>query len=123
MDPIAENTIVDQYGGHILEANCPLESWLDENNDKLGRSYTFTVTEKDTVDAVNTGNTMRFANHADNFYANCEAKIFYIRGYYQAVLVAKHKIRPNEELFFDYGFKVDLDWLKCYEDKYINGFN
>ena len=65
MDVIETDVVIEQYGGHCNEPNCPLESWLDENNDKLGRSYQFTFTESEVVDALNTGNLMRFANHAD----------------------------------------------------------
>jgi len=85
-----------------------------EINDKIGRSYTFDIDTEITVDAMNLGNLMRFANHASQEYANCTTKICFARGSYRAVLVAKRDILVNEELTFDYGFSPDIDWVFSY---------
>lgn len=90
-----------------------------EINDKIGRSYTFDIDTEITVDALNIGNLMRFANHADIDYANCTTKICFARGSYRAVLAAKRDIATNEELTFDYGFSLDIDWVKGYYEKYV----
>lgn len=90
-----------------------------EINDKIGRSYTFDIDTEITVDAINLGNMMRFANHANQEYANCTTKICFARGSYRAVLVAKRDIQENEELTFDYGFSPDIDWVHCYNKKYV----
>ena len=62
---------------------------------------------------------MRFANHADFSLANCIIKIVFSKGTYHAVLVANRDIDENEELFFDYNIKKDLDWLTQYNEKFV----
>ena len=90
-----------------------------EINDRIGRSYTFDVDTDVSVDAINTGNLMRFANHADTEYANCTTKIYFAKGTYRAVLMAKRDIAANEELTFDYGFDPCIDWVKSYNQKFV----
>lgn len=88
-------------------------------NDKIGRSYTFDIDTEITVDALNLGNLMRFANHADSEFANCTTKICFARGSYRAVLVARRDISINEELTFDYGFDPNIDWVFYYNEKFV----
>ena len=88
-------------------------------NDKIGRSYTFDIDTEITVDALNLGNLMRFANHADQEFANCTTKICFARGSYRAVLVARRDVAANEELTFDYGFDPNIDWVFGYNEKYV----
>lgn len=93
-----------------------------EINDRIGRSYTFDIDTEVTVDAINIGNLMRFANHADQYYANCTTKICFARGSYRAVLVAKKDININEELCFDYGFDPKIDWVESYNCKFVHPY-
>ena len=93
-----------------------------EINDRIGRSYTFDIDTEITVDAINLGNLMRFANHADQEYANCTTKICFAKGSYRAVLVAKRDIQAREELTFDYGFSPEIDWVKGYNQKYVHPY-
>lgn len=92
---------------------------MNEINDSLGRSYGFDVDLNTTLDAVNAGNLMRFANHSEFAIANCTTEIRFTRGTSRACLVAKRFIKEGEELFFDYGFKKQLDWLDMYKKKYL----
>lgn len=73
--------------------NCPVEEFLYEINDSLGRSYGFGVDQHTDLDAINTGNMMRFANHADYTVANCRTEIRFSRGTSIACLVANRHIK------------------------------
>ena len=115
-----------EYSGQISRVlsddQCKLEVFLSEINDYIGRSYGFDVDSEISVDALNTGNLMRFANHADPWYANCTTKICFARGSYRAVLVSKRPIEENEELTFDYGFSPEISWVKGYNEKFVEPF-
>ena len=91
-------------------------------NDSLGRSYGFTVDGQTDLDAVSTGNLMRFANHTAKQVANCNTDIRFARGTSRACLVSTRFIKAGEELFFDYNFNKKLDWLDHYNIKFIDGF-
>ena len=77
---------------------------MTEVNDSLGRSYGFTLNDQMTLDAINVGNLMRFANHANIKYSNCKVKLCFALGTVRAVLSAKRNIAAGEELHFDYMF-------------------
>ena len=120
LDPIPANEYITVYAGEVVNLNCPLIIFLNEMNDSLGRSYGFTIDNGTEVDAVNTGNLMRFANHADASLCNCMPKIVFSKGTYHAVLVAKRDIAANEELFFDYYIRnKELVWLNEYKSKFV----
>ena len=75
-----------------MNTKCPLVNYLQDVNDMLGRSYVFTIDSETDVDAVNTGNLMRFANHAEDEMANCIVNIIFAKGDYNATLVASRDI-------------------------------
>ena len=72
-----------------------------------------------TLDAINVGNLMRFANHANIKYSNCKVKLCFALGTVRAVLSAKRNIAAGEELHFDYMFQQNLSWLQEYNKKYV----
>jgi SET domain-containing protein len=104
-EDIKQNEFIIDYGGYITRVDeCDFEHFLNDINDSLGRSYGFTIDEKTDLDAIDTGNLMRFANHSERQVANCVTEIRTVRGSGHACLVARRPITKGEELFFDYTF-------------------
>ena len=89
-------------------------------NDLKGRSYCFTQDKVNTIDAIYVGNLMRFANHACDALANCHIKIVFAQGMQRVCLVAKRNIEEGEELYFDYHFSKEFEWLNEYNNRYTN---
>ena len=83
-------------------------------NDFRGRSYGFTVDQATTLDAVYAGNLMRFANHSTEALANCSIRLVFAQAMPRVCLYSKRNIDIGEELFFDYGFVKEFEWLKEY---------
>ena len=75
LDSLEEDEFIIEYTGEIFDDSCPLNNYLTGVNDSLGRSYGFTLNDTKTLDAINVGNLMRFANHADIKYSNCKVKL------------------------------------------------
>ena len=87
-------------------------------NDFRGRSYGFTVDKQITLDAIYSGNLMRFANHSCQALSNCKIKIIFAQGMPRVCLFSSRVIEPGEELFFDYCFNLEFDWLDLYNKKF-----
>ena len=104
LEDLQEDDFIIEYTGEFFDDQCPLNNFLTEVNDSLGRSYGFTLNDQMTLDAINVGNLMRFANHANIKYSNCKVKLCFALGTVRAVLSAKRNIEAGEELHFDYMF-------------------
>ena len=122
LEDLKENEFIIEYTGEIFDGECLFKDYLNNVNDSLGRSYGFDLQEDMAVDAINCGNLMRFANHADKKYANCKVKLCFARGTVRVALIASKFINAGEELHFDYMFQQKLDWLQGYNTKYVNPF-
>lgn len=105
LEDLKENEFIIEYIGKIFDGECPLDDYLRVANDDLGRSYGFDIEEELSVDAINVGNLMRFANHAEKKYSNCNVKLFFARGSMRVALIASRSILAGEELHFDYMFQ------------------
>ena len=71
-----------------------------------------------SLDAVYTGNLMRFANHSHTELANCYIRLRFAQGMQRVCLFSGKNIEAGEELFFDYCFKKEFEWLNAYNEKY-----
>ena len=66
---------------------------------------------------------MRFANHSTEHLANCRIKLIFSQGMPRVCLFSKRNIEIGEELFFDYCFIKEFEWLKNYDEKYTSVIN
>jgi uncharacterized protein len=92
--------IIEYTGEHISQ----------EEADRRGGKYLFTVTKKVTIDGKGRSNTARYINHscAPNAEAVRDVEDLKIQIY------AKRRIEPGEEILYDYG--------KEYWDTHIKPF-
>jgi len=76
-EKIKKDKIIMEYTGKVVR-NENLKDQVDSIiNDFRGRSYGFTLDDKTALDAVYTGNLMRFANHSSSNLINCMIKILF----------------------------------------------
>lgn len=62
----------------------------------------------------------RYVNHSSFGYENSYARAKFVRGNIRIGLFAQRKILKNEEIFFDYMLKVNVNWLIKYNRLYSN---
>jgi uncharacterized protein len=102
---IQKNEIIDYYRGRLIS---------NDEADKLDNRYMFEVNSRWTIDGSNRRNLARYFNHSCR--PNAESDV---RGH--AVLVrARKKIKPDEEITYDYGedyFDIFLKPVGCKCDK------
>ncbi|KAI0088940.1 hypothetical protein BDY19DRAFT_946906 [Irpex rosettiformis] len=68
-----------------------------------GLNYMFAHTSTQYIDAQSAGNETRYINHASKEMANVAAEFRLVNGEQQIGFFATKTIKPNQELFFDYG--------------------
>ena len=96
--PIKKGDCIIEYVGDILTTD-------DEVNERGGQ-YLFEVSKKKTIDGSLRSNTARYINHACR--PNCEVDIVKTRVF----IYAKRNIKPEEELFYDYGKDFWNEYIK-----------
>lgn len=86
------------------------EKISEEEANRRGGKYLFTITDKVTIDGKGRENTARYINHscAPNAEAERDEEKLIVR------ILAKRRIMPGEEIFYDYG--------KEYWDEHIKPF-
>lgn len=77
-----------------------------EQEDKVNSRYLFEVHARKTIDGAPRWNTARYINHSCR--PNCEPNIHKGRVY----IHAKRRIKPGEELSYDYGTNYFNEFLK-----------
>ncbi|MEX1027311.1 MAG: SET domain-containing protein-lysine N-methyltransferase [Candidatus Paceibacterota bacterium] len=97
----AEETI--EKGQFVIEYTGELIS--NDEADRRGNKYLFELNSKWTIDGSARSNTARYINHSCR--PNCETDVIRRR----VKIFAKRRIKPGEELTYDYG--------KAYVDEYI----
>jgi hypothetical protein len=101
---IAKGLIITEYRGRRISNE------LAESREKRGARYMFELNSKWTIDGSPRWNLARYANHACR--PNAEADI--VRG--KILLRAIKKIRPDDEITYDYGkeyFDLYLRPARC----------
>jgi uncharacterized protein len=71
-------------------------------------TFYFHIDDKHVIDAKYGGNAARWINHACN--PNCESDID--EDAHRVYIKALRRIRPGEELFYDYGLVIDEPYTK-----------
>ena len=94
-DRIKRGEFIIEYYGPILSKK--------EADEKAGK-YLFEINSKKTIDGSPRYNTARYINHSCK--PNCKTRV--VKG--KIYIYAKHNIKENEELSYDYG------------KEYMNGF-
>jgi SET domain-containing protein len=108
-----------QRGDRIIEYTGEHISWKEADrrydDEKMKRHHTFlfTLNSRTCVDAAVGGNDARFINHSCD--PNCEAVIVNGHIYIEAI----RRIRPGEELSYDYGYERDKDTSEEDEKLYV----
>ena len=69
--------------------------------DELQCSYLYDLCSKFSVDATRMGSLARFMNHSDK--PNCFPRVLKVNGEHRIGIFAKMDIKPNKELFINYG--------------------
>lgn len=96
-EEIAKGSCVIEYKGRQLTA---------EEEEKSRSKYLFEVHARKTIDGTPRWNTARYINHSCK--PNCEPNIYKGRVYIHAL----RRIKPGEELNYDYGKNYFNEYLK-----------
>ncbi|MEW5917386.1 MAG: SET domain-containing protein-lysine N-methyltransferase [Gemmatimonadota bacterium] len=108
-----------QRGDRVIEYTGERISWkeadsrYDDGKMKRHHTFLFTLNSRVCVDAAVDGNDARFINHSCD--PNCEAVIVDGHIYIEAI----RRIRPGEELSYDYGYERDADTTEEDEKLYV----
>lgn len=92
--PIRKGAFVIEYWGEVIS---------EEESDRRGGKYLFTVENGKVIDGTTRKNTARYINHSCR--PNCEAEMDGTRLY----VTTKRAILPEEELTYHYGKEYWLD--------------
>jgi SET domain-containing protein len=86
-DPIERGRCIVEYAGRVISR---AEEYTSNSK------FLFVVNKRKTIDGWEKTNIARYINHSCQ--PNCEIEIWRGRVY----VMAKHAIKPGEELFYDY---------------------
>jgi SET domain-containing protein len=101
-------------GETIIEYKGEMITWKQaerrhpHNPDDPDHTFFFHIDEKHVIDANVGGNAARWINHACD--PNCESDVD--EENHRVFIKALRKIRPGEELFYDYGLVLDEKYTK-----------
>jgi SET domain-containing protein len=96
-------------GETIIEYKGEMITWKQaerrhpHNPDDPDHTFFFHIDEEHVIDAAVDGNAARWINHACD--PNCESDVD--EDNHRVFIKALRKIRPGEELFYDYGLVLD----------------
>nr|POF24713.1 histone-lysine n-methyltransferase e(z) [Quercus suber] len=100
-EPIEQHEFVGEYKGEIISHDEAERRWTVYQHQ--GLHYIFSLNAAQEVDGTYYGNKTRFVNHARPGKFNLYPKTRLVNSVHRIALYAARKIRPGEELFFDYG--------------------
>jgi uncharacterized protein len=101
-------------GETIIEYKGEMITWKQaerrhpHNPDDPDHTFFFHIDEKHVIDANVGGNAARWINHACD--PNCESDVD--EENHRVFIKALRKIKPGEELFYDYGLVLDEKYTK-----------
>ena len=104
LQPIPAGERIIEYKGQII-------SWPEalkrhpHNPDEPNHTFYFHLDEQYVIDAAVDGNTARWINHSCD--PNCKAEQVDDESPGRVFIKALRKLRPGEELFYDYGLILD----------------
>ncbi|MGE3987554.1 SET domain-containing protein [Pseudorhodoplanes sp.] len=102
---IEKNQLIDTYRGQLLN---------NEEAEKRDNRYMFEVNSRWTIDGSNRRNLARYFNHSCRPNAESDVKG------HRVIITARKKIKPGEEITYDYGkdyFDIFLKPVGCKCDK------
>jgi hypothetical protein len=102
---IQKNQLIDTYRGQMLN---------NEEAEKRDNRYMFEVNSRWTIDGSNRRNLARYFNHSCRPNAESDVKG------HKVVVLARRKIKPGEEITYDYGkdyFNIFIKPVGCQCDK------
>ena len=107
-EPIAKGEHVIQYKGTLM-TDAEADKMYGDGGE-TGHTFLFTLNDEYIIDANRKGNTARWINHSCD--PNCQALIDESdsgdRRKDKVVIEAIRKIKPGEELTYDYGIVLDM---------------
>ena len=101
-------------GETIIEYKGEMITWKQaerrhpHNPDDPDHTFFFHIDDKHVIDANVGGNAARWINHACK--PNCESDID--EEHHRVFIKALRKIKPGEELFYDYGLVIDEPYTR-----------
>nr|POF02515.1 histone-lysine n-methyltransferase e(z) [Quercus suber] len=98
---IEQHEFVGEYKGEIISHDEAERRWTVYQHQ--GLHYIFSLNAAQEIDGTYYGNKTRFVNHARQGKFNLYPKTRLVNSVHRIALYAVRKIRPGEELFFDYG--------------------
>ena len=102
---IGKKELIDRYRGPIID---------NKTADERDNRYMFEVNSRWTIDGSSRRNLARYFNHSCRPNAESDVKG------HKVIIVARKKIRPGEEITYDYGkdyFDIFLKPIGCQCDK------
>jgi len=109
--PIAKGEVIIEYKGEIITWPEALRRHPHDPKDPNHNFY-FHIDEDHVIDAKYGGNAARWINHA--CAPNCEADEVDGRIFIKAL----RRLKPGEELFYDYGLIIDERYTPTLKKKY-----
>jgi SET domain-containing protein len=109
--PMAKGERIIEYKGEIISWPEALRRHPHDPQDP-NHTFYFHINEQQVIDAKVGGNAARWINHACQ--PNCEADETGGRVFIQAL----RKLRPGEELFYDYGLVIDARLTRKLKKEY-----
>jgi uncharacterized protein len=111
LKPLTKGERVLEYKGDLITWAEALERHPHDPSDP-NHTFFFHIDEERVIDGGSHGNAARWINHA--CAPNCEADEVDGRVYIKAL----RRIRPGEELFYDYGLVIDERYTRALKKRF-----
>ncbi|KIJ96321.1 hypothetical protein K443DRAFT_635499 [Laccaria amethystina LaAM-08-1] len=100
-EPAEKNDLIAEYTGELILD--PTRESREIVATHRNRNYVFELNSAFSLHSGGAGNETRYINHQSGELANCTAKIRLVNGEHRIGINALRKIKPEEEILFDYG--------------------
>ncbi|KIJ93295.1 hypothetical protein K443DRAFT_403059 [Laccaria amethystina LaAM-08-1] len=101
VEPAEKNDLIAEYIGELILD--PTRESREIVATHRNRNYVFELNSAFSLDSGGAGNETRYINHQTGELANCTAKVRLVNGEHRIGIYALRKIKPEEEILFDYG--------------------